>query len=103
MAMTREQLTEMMELTVTARAALEQIETLARACAPGEASIEMQIAHEARRGWVSTNVIGMDVGRELRSEVPCSICGKTKGQPPERCPGHYVMASGGCSCGGHHF
>jgi hypothetical protein len=22
-------------------------------------------------------------------EIPCHICGKLKGQPPDRCPGHY--------------
>lgn len=22
-------------------------------------------------------------------QIPCHICGKAKGQPPERCPGHY--------------
>lgn len=27
------------------------------------------------------------------NELHCWICGKPKGQPPERCPGHYAMPS----------
>lgn len=26
-------------------------------------------------------------------DLPCWICGKLKGQPPERCPGHYEGTS----------
>lgn len=31
--------------------------------------------------------------------VECFICHKPKGQPPERCPGHYLAVPGRClSC-----
>ena len=29
--------------------------------------------------------------KEYPLNLPCFICGKQKGQPPDRCPGHYEM------------
>ncbi len=29
--------------------------------------------------------------QQTKKEEPCWICGKLKGQPPNRCPGHYDM------------
>jgi hypothetical protein len=31
------------------------------------------------------------ISRALPDQMDCWICGKPKGQPPERCPGHYDL------------
>jgi hypothetical protein len=50
--------------------------------------------HSAERNLCGT---GPDAGGDAayedvqRGRETCWICGKPKGQPPERCPGHYLM------------
>lgn len=34
----------------------------------------------------------------MKSTEQCWICGKQKGQPPDRCPGHYEMEGSGHEC-----
>jgi hypothetical protein len=49
--------------------------------------------------WLHLNPLSSDDALKLHLMLhpaqapPCWICGKSKGQPPERCPGHYEGTS----------
>ncbi len=67
------------------------IDALVDECAARDSALATEVRyilkHNAPKDMPAMLVLALE--RLERGDLHCHICGKPKGQPPERCPGHY--------------